>query len=112
MTISMPSNIKCGKFVLIVLVSLAGCSTQRIPPSNYNLGSFKPDCSIAEQQLNWLRSIRPNIYERRDALLETQLWGGFSKNYLQNKDIVDGKVDYLIDLNIKEIYYKCQFQKS
>lgn len=108
----MPSNIKCGKFALIVLVSLAGCASQRITPSNEDLGYFKPDCSIAQQQLDWLRSIRPNIYERRDALQETMAWGAFSKNYRQNKDIVDGKIDYLIDLNIKEIYYKCQFQKS
>jgi hypothetical protein len=74
---------------------------------NNDLASFKIDCSIAEQQLNYLRDMRPTIYERRDAEYQKTMFGAFSPNYDKNKDIVFGKVDYLIDVNIKEIYYTC-----
>ena len=93
---------------MLILTSLVGCgSTQRIVMKNDDLASFKVDCSIAEQQLNYLRDMRPTIYERRDALYQKTIFGGFSSNHSKNKDIVTGKVDYLIDVNIKEIYYKC-----
>ncbi len=109
----MPSNIKFGKYVLsVMLVSLfAGCASteQRILPSHQTLASFKPDCNIAEKQLEWLRSLRPTLQERRDAQLEVFMWGGFSKEFRKNKDIVDNKVDYLININIDEIYYRCKF---
>ena len=106
------SNIKFGKFALFAIVSLAGCSTQRILPSNHDLVSLQPDCRIAEQQVQWLHSIRPTSKERIYAQQEMFFWGGFSRNYFQNKDITTNKIDYLIDLNIKEIYYKCQLRNG
>ncbi len=109
----MLSKTKFGKYVLSVMfVSLvAGCASteQRILPSPHTLASFKPDCNMAQQQLEWLRSLRPTVQERRNALFEVQMWGGFSKDFRKNKDIVDNKVDYLIDINIDEIYYRCKF---
>jgi hypothetical protein len=74
---------------------------------NDDLAAFNVDCAIAEQQLNYLRDMSPNIYERRDALQQKTIFGGFSSDYQKNKDIVTGKIDYLIDQKIKEIYYKC-----
>lgn len=109
----MLSNIKFGRYVLsaILVSSVLGCSTteQRIMPSTHALASFKPDCKIAEQQLEWLRSIRPTDQERRNARTEVYMWGGFSKEFRNNKNIVDNKMDYLININIDEIYYKCKF---
>lgn len=109
MTTSIRSNKRCGKYVPLVLIltSLVGCGTQRIPMKNNDLASFKIDCSIAEQQLNYLRDMRPNIYDRREALLQKTMLGGFSSDYQKNKDIVTGKIDHLIDAQITEIYYKC-----
>jgi hypothetical protein len=109
----MQSSTKFGSFALIVAtVSLIGCASpaQRILPDAHSLGSFKPDCRIAKEQVEWLRSIRPTMYERRDAYLEVKSWGGFSKDFRKNKDIADGRVDYLIDANINEIYYRCNFR--
>jgi hypothetical protein len=74
---------------------------------NDDLAAFNVDCAIAEQQLNYLRDMSPNIYERRDALQQKTIFGGFSSDYQKNKDVVTGKIDYLIDQKIKEIYYKC-----
>lgn len=110
--ISKLSNIKFGKFALLAIVSLAGCSSQRIAPSNHDLASLTPDCRIAEQQVQWLESLRPTHRERNYARQEMFFWGGFSKDYQQNKDIANNKIDYLIDLNIKEIYYKCRFRNG
>ena len=109
MTTSIRSNKKCGKYVPLVLIltSLVGCSTQRIPMQNYDLASFSIDCSNAEKQLNYLRDMRPTIYDRREALLQKTMFGGFSSDFDKNKDIVTGKVDYIIDQKISEIYYKC-----
>jgi hypothetical protein len=104
---------KFGKFVLIATAaSLVGCAstTQRILPSSHTLGSFKPDCTIAKEQVEWLRSIRPTLHERRDAYLEVTSWGGFSKEFAKNKEIADGRIDYLINANIDEIYYRCNFR--
>jgi len=92
---------------VLILTSLVGCGTQRIPMKNDDLAAFNVDCAIAEQQLNYLRDMSPNIYERRDALQQKTIFGGFSSDYQKNKDIVTGKIDYLIDQKIKEIYYKC-----
>ena len=92
---------------MLILTSLVGCGTQRIPMKNDDLAAFNVDCAIAEQQLNYLRDMSPNIYERRDALQQKTIFGGFSSDYQKNKDIVTGKIDYLIDQKIKEIYYKC-----
>jgi hypothetical protein len=109
MTTSIQSNKRCGKYVLpvLILTSLVGCSTQRIPMKNYDLASFSIDCSNAEKQLNYLRDMRPNIYDRREALQQKTIFGGFSSDYEKNKDIVTGKIDFIIDQKIKEIYYKC-----
>ena len=63
---------------------------------NDDLASFKIDCSIAEQQLNYLRDMRPTIYERRDALYQKTIFGGFSSNHSKNKDIVTGKVNNIV----------------
>ena len=92
---------------MLILTSLVGCGTQRIPMKNDDLAAFNVDCAIAEQQLNYLRDMSPNIYERRDALQQKTIFGGFSSDYQKNKDVVTGKIDYLIDQKIKEIYYKC-----
>jgi hypothetical protein len=51
--------------------------------------------------------MRPTIYDRREALLQKTMLGGFSSDYQKNKDIVTGKIDHLIDVQITEIYYKC-----
>lgn len=112
MKTSMPSNIKFGKFALVVLVSLTGCASQRIAPSQDKLATFVPNCAMAQEQLDWLRSVRPTYREHQDARLETYAYGGFSRSYRTNKDLVDGRVDYLVDLNIKEIYYVCQLPKG
>ena len=104
---------KFGKFVLIATAaSLVGCASppQRILPSSQALGSFKPDCNIAKEQVEWLRSIRPTLRERRDAYIEVTSWGGFSREFPKNKEIADGRIDYLIDANIDEIYYRCNFR--
>ena len=105
----MPSNTNFGKYVLVALVSLGGCAnTQRIHPSTDKLVSLRPDCRIAQQQLDWLRSIRPTYSEKIDARSQMLTYGGFSKEYQRNRDIVEGKIDWLIDLNIKDIYKQCQ----
>ena len=110
----MLSSIRFGKFVLIAVVAsfFAGCAStqQRILPEPEILASFKPDCNIAKEQVEWLRSIRPTLREKRDAYLEVQTWGGFSKDFRKNKEIASGKIDYLIDNNIDEIYYRCNFR--
>lgn len=113
--ISMLSSTKFGKFALIaVTASLVGCASPapRILPTVSMLGSFKPDCNIAKEQLEWLRSIRPTIHEKRDANLQVKMWGEFSKEFMVNKDISDNRIDYLIDVNIKEIYYRCNFRHT
>ncbi len=110
--ISRLSNIKFGKFALLAIVSLSGCASQRILPSNNDLAFISPNCQIAEQQIEWLQSIRPTQKERSYARQEMFFWGGFSQNYRQNKDISTNKIDYLIDLNIQEIYYKCQYRNG
>lgn len=109
MKTSIQSNKRCGKYVLpvLILTSLVGCGTQRIPMKNDDLASFSIDCSNAEKQLNYLRDMRPTIYDRREALLQKTMLGGFSSDYQKNKDIVTGKIDHLIDVQITEIYYKC-----
>lgn len=106
------SSINFGKFVLVALVSLSGCASQRIAPSQDKLATFTPNCAMAQEQLDWLRSVRPTRREHQDARLETYAYGGFSNNYRTNKEMVDGRVDYLVDLNIKEIYYVCQLPKG
>jgi hypothetical protein len=111
----MLSSTKFGKCVLVVVTaSLIGCASPapRILPTASTLGSFKPDCNIAKEQLEWLRSIRPTVYEKRDAYLQVTLWGEFSKEFIANKDVSDNRIDYLIDVNIKEIYYRCNFRNS
>lgn len=104
----MRSNINFGKFALVALVSLSGCASQRIYPSTDKLVRLEPNCAIAQEQLDWLRSIRPSKSERIDARFEVMTFGGFSADYKKNKDILDGKVDWLIDLNIRDIYKQCQ----
>jgi hypothetical protein len=108
MTTLMPSNLNFGKFALIALVSLSGCASQRIYPSTDKLVRLEPNCEIAQEQLDWLRSIRPTFKERIGARNEVLAWGGFSRDYQNNKNISDGKIDWLIDLNIRDIYRKCQ----
>ena len=104
----MPSNLNFGKFALVVLVSLSGCATQRIYPSTDKLARLEPNCQIAQEQLDWLRSIRPSYKEKIDARNEVLAFGGFSKDYQNNKNISDGKIDWLIDMNIMDIYKQCQ----
>lgn len=81
-------------------------------PSDHDLAFLQPDCKIAEQQVQWLHSLRPTQKERSYAQQEMFFWGGFSKDYQQNKRIATNKIDYLIDVNIKEIYYKCQYRNG
>ena len=106
----MRSNTNFGKFALVALVSLSGCASQRIYPSTDKLVKLQPNCAIAQEQLDWLRSIRPSKAERIDARFEVLTYGGFSSDYRRNKDILDGKVDWLIDMNIKDIYKQCSNQ--
>lgn len=68
---------------------------------------MKPNCEIVQQQLDWLRSIKPTAMEKQRAHSDMWLFGGFSKDYENNKNIVTGKIDWLIEMNIKDIYKEC-----
>ena len=107
----MLSNTKFGKFVLCVsLASLVGCSSvkperPRMPVDN--LAYVVPNCNIAQQQLDWLRSQYPTRMERRVARMEWNGLGPFADNWEAKRDVAQGKIEWLIDLNIKDIYAQC-----
>lgn len=104
----MLSNIKCGKFVLYASVfSLVGCAAQRPYVPTEQLGSFKVDCSIAEQQVAWLLSIKPTAIEKQNARVNVAFFGPWSKEYSANKELAENKIDWLIDYNIRDVYRQC-----
>ena len=103
-------SLNFGKFALFALVSLSGCASHRMVPSIDQLSKFEPDCRIAQQQIDWLKSLKPTLKEKQDSRLQMALFGGFSSDYRKNRDIVDNKVDWMINLNIRDVYRVCYNQ--
>jgi hypothetical protein len=104
----MPSNINFGKFVLSVAVcSLVGCAETKIRPEPIEIVRLQPDCRIVEQQLDWLRSMKPTANERQNAAMQVGLFDKLSKEYSSNRNVADYNYDYVIRLKIRDIYSVC-----
>lgn len=106
----MLSNINFGKFVLVA-------SLFNIPTAfafeghmkyRHEIISLRPDCGIAEQQLNWLYSLKPSKAEVSDAKNSLFFVGGFSKYFYFNKDMSDGTINWAVDQKVKEIVEQCK----
>jgi len=107
------SNINFGKFVLSVAVSsLMGCAGTQVRPEPIEIVRLQPDCGIVEQQLNWLRSMRPSLAERQNAAMQVGLFDKFSKEYSSNRNIADYNYDYVIRLKIRDLYSVCAVRQQ
>jgi hypothetical protein len=69
--------------------------------------AFQPNCSIAEQQVAWLNSMRPTEGDRVSSRMKANLIGIAHPDHQANSDIANYKVDWWIDQNLKEVYRKC-----
>jgi hypothetical protein len=104
----MLSNTKFGKFVLLVsLASLTACGTTRYSPTAEQLSEFKPNCSIARQQIEWLNSLRTTSDERLGSRAQTKMFGILTSDYQHRVDQGNGLTDWWVNTNIKEVYNKC-----
>ncbi len=106
----MLSNTNFGKFGLcVVLLNLVGCagyhSVHR--PTIEELTRFKPNCEIAEQQLIYLKSLKPTQDEMNWANSQVQIFGKLSKEYTANRDVGNGRYTYIINENIRDLYKQC-----
>jgi hypothetical protein len=101
------SSINFGKFVLCAMAaSLIGCATQqKTRPDTMAILEIKPDCRIAEQQLEWLRGLVPTEEEHRNA--EMQMIFANTTTFEANRKIREYTYDRIIKTKINDIYYVC-----
>lgn len=95
--------------LFVIAANLFGCAGYHQParPTVEQLSRFEPDCQIAEQQLVWLKSLLPTVDEKNMSNSQVAFFGRFSKEYDLNRDTGNGRYDYIIKLNIKDLYKKC-----
>jgi hypothetical protein len=72
-----------------------------------SLSTFVPDCSKAEEQINWLNSLRTTREEQFGAQLQVKAFGPFAKDYIGRQDTAKGLNNWWINTNIREVYKKC-----
>lgn len=106
----MLSNTNFGKFVLVA--SLFNISTafafEGHMKYRHEIISLQPNCDIADQQLNWLHSLKPTRAEVSDARNNLFFVGGFSKYFHFNKDISNGTIKWAVDQKVREIIAQCK----
>jgi len=105
----MLSSTNFGKFVLVAsLISLSSAHAfEGHLKYRHEILSLVPDCKIADQQLNWLYSLKPTRSEISDARNSIFFIGVFSKYFRENKDIANGTIKWAVNEKIREIMIQC-----
>jgi len=86
-------------------VNLFGCAEPKVRPDPVAILQIKPDCSIVEQQLAFLRGMIPTREEHKEA--EMQMIFADRNTFEANKKVREYTYDRVIRSKINDIYYVC-----
>jgi hypothetical protein len=103
----------CGIFVIIASLC-SGCATasrpDRVPMSTRDLNHFAINCSIKEQQVAMLQSMRQTGDERMVAGFVAMLpWAKWTDpgEYKQNVDVHNGRLNWMINYHLNILATHC-----
>ena len=103
----------CGIFVIIASLC-SGCATasrpDRVPMHTRDLNHFAINCSIKEQQVAMLQSMRQTGDERMVAGFVSMLpWAKFTNpgEYKQNVDVHNGRLNWMINFHLNVLATQC-----
>jgi hypothetical protein len=103
----------CGIFVIIASLC-SGCATasrpDRVPMHTRDLNHFAINCSIKEQQVAMLQSMRQTGDERMVAGFVSMLpWAKFTDpgEYNQNVEVHNGRVNWMINFHLNVLATQC-----
>lgn len=86
---------------------LTACGTTRYSMTAEQMSTFKPDCSRAREQIEWLNSLRTTRDERLGGAIQVKIFGPFASDYQHRVDNANGLNEWWITTNMKEVYNKC-----
>jgi hypothetical protein len=103
----------CGIFVIIASLC-SGCATasrpDRVPMSTVDLNHFAINCSIKEQQVAMLQSMRQTGDERMVAGFVAMLpWARWTNpdEHNQNVDVHNGRLNWMINYHLNILATHC-----